>query len=73
MRDLEKYFEKIKSGKIKDYVVLGMSEDGETTIYINGRSPVCDGLIREAQIKATNHFENNLPKNELRKLLGDFS
>lgn len=73
MRDLEKYFEKIKSGKIKDYVVLGMSEDGETIIYINGRAPVCDGLISEAQIKATNHFENNLSKNELRNLLGDLS
>lgn len=73
MKELEKYFEKIRSGKIKDYVVLGMAEDGETIIYINGRAPVCDGLISEAQIKATNHFKNNLSKNELRKLLGDLS
>lgn len=50
-----------------------MSEDGETIIYINGRAPVCDGLISEAQIKATNHFENNLSKSELRNLLGDLS
>lgn len=73
MRDLEKYFEEIRSGRIKDYVVLGMAEDGETIIYINGRAPVCDGLISEAQIKATNHFKNNLSKNELRNLLGDLS
>lgn len=73
MRDLEKYFEEIRSGRIKDYVVLGMAEDGETIIYINGRAPVCDGLISEAQIKATNLFKNNLSKNELRKLLGDLS
>ncbi|MEY8679618.1 hypothetical protein AALH74_03610 [Lactobacillus johnsonii] len=73
MKELEKYFEEIRSGKIKDYVVLGMAEDGETIIYINGRAPVCDGLISEAQIKATNHFENNLPKSELRNLLGDLS
>lgn len=71
MKELEKYFEKIRSGKIKDYVVLGMAEDGETIIYINGRAPVCDGLISEAQIKATNLFENNLSKSELRNLLGD--
>ena len=73
MKELEKYFEEIRSGKIKDYVVLGMAEDGETIIYINGRAPVCDGLISEAQIKATNLFKNNLSKNELRKLLGDLS
>lgn len=73
MKDLEKHFEDIKSGKIKDYAILGMAEDGETIIYINGRAPVCDGLISEAQIKATNHFENNLSKNKLRKLLGDLS
>lgn len=73
MKELEKYFEEIRSGRIKDYVVLGMAEDGETIIYINGCAPVCDGLISEAQIKATNHFENNLSKNELRKLLGDLS
>lgn len=73
MKELEKYFEEIRSGRIKDYVVLGMAEDGETIIYINGRAPVCDGLISEAQIKATNLFENNLSKNELRKLLGDLS
>ena len=52
MKELEKYFEEIRSGRIKDYVVLGMAEDGETIIYINGRAPVCDGLISEAQIKA---------------------
>lgn len=73
MKELEKYFEEIRSGKIKDYVVLGMAEDGETIIYINGRAPVCDGLISEAQIKATNYFENNLSKSELRNLLGDLS
>lgn len=73
MKELEKYFEEIRSGRIKDYVVLGMAEDGETIIYINGRAPVCDGLISEAQIKATNLFENNLSKSELRKLLGDLS
>ena len=28
MKELEKYFEEIRSGKIKDYVVLGMAEDG---------------------------------------------
>ena len=50
-----------------------MAEDGETIIYINGRAPVCDGLISEAQIKATNHFKNNLSKSELRNLLGDLS
>lgn len=73
MKELEKYFEEIRSGKIKDYVILGMAEDGETIIYINGRAPVCDGLISEAQIKAINHFENNLLKSELRNLLGDLS
>ena len=68
MKELEKYFEEIRSGKIKDYVFLGMAENGETIIYINGRVPVCASLI-----KATNLFENNLSKNELRKLLGDLS
>lgn len=29
MKELEKYFEEIRSGRIKDYVVLGMAEDGE--------------------------------------------
>ena len=68
MRDLEKYFEEIRSGRIKDYIVLGMAEDGEPIIYINGRAPVCASLI-----KATNLFKNNLSKNELRKLLDDLS
>ena len=68
MKELEKYFEEIRSGRIKDYVVLGMAEDGETIIYINGRAPVCASLI-----KATNLFKNNLSKSELRNLLGDLS
>ena len=73
MKELEKYFEEIRSGRIKDYIVLGMAEDGETIIYINGRAPVCDGLISEAQIKATNLFKNNLSKSKLINLLGDLS
>ena len=71
MKELEKYFKEIRSGKIKDYVVLGMAEDGETIIYINGRAPVCDGLISEAQIQADKDSETNQLNQILKNILGD--
>lgn len=71
MKDLKKHFEDIKSGKIKDYVILGMDEKGETTIHIKGRGPVIDGLLHEAQIQADKNTDNQVLEHALKAFLGD--
>ena len=71
MKDLEKHFEDIKSGKIKDYTILGMDEKGNITIHLHGRGPVIDGLIHEAQIQADKDSETNQLNQVLKNILGD--
>lgn len=71
MKDLEKHFEDIKSGKIKDYAILGMDEKGEVTIHISGRGPVIDGLLHEAQIQADKSTNNQALEHALKAFLDD--
>ena len=71
MKDLEKHFEDIKSGKIKDYAILGMDEKGEVTIHISGRGPVIDGLLHKAQIQADKNTDNKTLEHALKALLDD--
>ena len=71
MKDLEKHFEDIKSGKIKDYAILGMDEKGEVTIHISGRGPVIDGLLHEAQIQADKNTNNQALEHTLKAFLDD--
>ncbi|MCR4912214.1 MAG: hypothetical protein K5983_00480 [Lactobacillus sp.] len=71
MKDLEKHFEDIKSGKIKDYAILGMDEKGEVTIHISGRGPVIDGLLHEAQIQADKNTNNQVLEHALKAFLDD--
>lgn len=71
MKDLEKHFEDIKSGKIKDYAILGIDEKGEVTIHISGRGPVIDGLLHEAQIQADKNTNNQALEHALKAFLDD--
>lgn len=71
MKDLERHFEDIKSGKIKDYAILGMDEDGNTLIHLHGRGPVIDGIIHKAQIQVDKDSETNQLNQILKNILGD--
>lgn len=71
MKDLERHFEDIKSGKFKDYAILAMDEDGNTLIHLHGRGPVIDGLLHEAQLQGDNTTKNNSLNHALKAFLGD--
>lgn len=70
-KHLQKHFDDILNGKVKNFVILGMDEKGNITIHLHGRGPVIDDLIHEAQIQVDKDSETNQLNQILKNILGD--